>query len=265
MTIHPILTLGTFLFATVISVAADLPDGPGKTETSRICSRCHTLEQATSLRQGQVAWTATISKMMNLGAQGNAEDFDRILSYLVKFYAPIGANTPSLTEKQPANTESEGGAIPTAALNKKEASLPADGHVVAAAKEWRTYGHDAGGMRFSPLDQITPENVNGLKIAWVYHMRPPDFKGPALPSAMLPPAGPVGDEPSQAAGGGGGGAARSAFAGTRVSVPAKTRPLSFTDSCTSPLLTRASWPSIRSTVRKYGRIPCPPGLFTPRT
>ncbi len=100
MTKHSILTLGTFLFASVIAVAADLPDGPGKTETSRICSRCHPIEQAISLRQGQVAWTATISKMMNLGAQGSAEDFDRILAYLVKFYAPTGANANTLPSRK---------------------------------------------------------------------------------------------------------------------------------------------------------------------
>ena len=27
------------------------------------------------------------------------------------------------------------------------------------SKEWPTYGHDPGGMRFSPLTQITPANV----------------------------------------------------------------------------------------------------------
>ena len=41
-----------------------------------------------------------------------------------------------------------------------------------ASKEWPTYGHDPGGMRFSPLTQITPANVGQLKVAWVYHMRP---------------------------------------------------------------------------------------------
>jgi quinoprotein glucose dehydrogenase len=42
----------------------------------------------------------------------------------------------------------------------------------ADPKEWPTYGHDAGGMRFSPLKQITPANVAQLKVAWVYHMKP---------------------------------------------------------------------------------------------
>lgn len=40
------------------------------------------------------------------------------------------------------------------------------------ANEWPTYGHDAGGQRFSPLTQLTPSNVDRLQVAWVYHMRP---------------------------------------------------------------------------------------------
>jgi quinoprotein glucose dehydrogenase len=39
--------------------------------------------------------------------------------------------------------------------------------------EWPTYGHDSGGMRFSPLTQINASNVGQLQEAWVYHMRPP--------------------------------------------------------------------------------------------
>jgi quinoprotein glucose dehydrogenase len=45
------------------------------------------------------------------------------------------------------------------------------------AKEWPTYGHDAGGMRFSPLTQITPANVANLQPAWTYHMKPQGAAG----------------------------------------------------------------------------------------
>jgi quinoprotein glucose dehydrogenase len=37
-----------------------------------------------------------------------------------------------------------------------------------AAIEWRTYGQDKGGQRFSRLTQITPANVARLQIAWSY-------------------------------------------------------------------------------------------------
>src|SRR5262245_24344287 len=33
---------------------------------------------------------------------------------------------------------------------------------------WPSYGNDPGGQRFSPLKQITRDNVAQLKIAWTY-------------------------------------------------------------------------------------------------
>jgi glucose dehydrogenase len=39
----------------------------------------------------------------------------------------------------------------------------------ARADEWGSYGRDPGGTRFSPLTQITPANVAGLKPAWTFH------------------------------------------------------------------------------------------------
>lgn len=44
----------------------------------------------------------------------------------------------------------------------------------AADTDWPHYGGDAGGQRFSAADQITPQNVRGLKVAWTYstgHMK----------------------------------------------------------------------------------------------
>lgn len=38
-----------------------------------------------------------------------------------------------------------------------------------AASEWRTYGHDPGGARFSPLKLIDRSNVERLARAWTYH------------------------------------------------------------------------------------------------
>jgi len=42
----------------------------------------------------------------------------------------------------------------------------------AAADQWPAYGHDASNMRYSPLRQITPGNVDQLTPAWTFHMRP---------------------------------------------------------------------------------------------
>ncbi|HEY6925683.1 MAG TPA: PQQ-binding-like beta-propeller repeat protein [Steroidobacteraceae bacterium] len=47
--------------------------------------------------------------------------------------------------------------------------------------EWPTYQHDSNGTRYSPVAEITPANVSSLRIAWIYHMRPPNFPDMAVP------------------------------------------------------------------------------------
>jgi quinoprotein glucose dehydrogenase len=48
---------------------------------------------------------------------------------------------------------------------------------VVSAQEWRFYGGDAGGTRFSTLQQINRTNVGRLKRAWTYHMGEVDRGG----------------------------------------------------------------------------------------
>jgi len=181
-------------FSLLVVRAAVLPDGPGKAETVKLCGKCHSLDQAVSLRQGQHEWTETITKMVNLGAQGSEDDLNAILPYLVKFYGPANGAGAVAAAGASAPTDVaarvEGNTAGPAVLAK----LPT-GPMVDQAKEWPTYGHDSGGMRFSPLKQITPENVSKLKVAWVYHMRPAGFTGGNAPPARRAPNAPVGDEP----------------------------------------------------------------------
>jgi len=49
--------------------------------------------------------------------------------------------------------------------------------------DWPSYGRDPGGTRYSPLTQITPENVARLKVSWTYHMRP---LGAAAATPVMP-------------------------------------------------------------------------------
>lgn len=188
------------LFAFRLVTAAVLPNGPGKAETVRLCGKCHSLDQTVSLRQDRAAWTETISKMVNLGTQGSEEELNRVLLYLARFYGP--ANGASATPAAPALTDASAGAatgaIATPRLPReaegKEASLPTGGIAVDPTHEWPTYGHDSGGMRYSPLKQVTPKNVGELKVAWVYHMKPAGFMGGGAMEGRGP-GGAVGDEP----------------------------------------------------------------------
>lgn len=45
--------------------------------------------------------------------------------------------------------------------------------------EWHAYGRTSAGQRYSPLAQITPGNVEQLKVAWTYHTG--DVRGPNDP------------------------------------------------------------------------------------
>ncbi len=47
----------------------------------------------------------------------------------------------------------------------------------AAPGDWPAYGRDPGGARFSPLTQITRENVAQLQVAWTYHTGMPELAG----------------------------------------------------------------------------------------
>ncbi len=48
---------------------------------------------------------------------------------------------------------------------------------VSADTEWRSYGHDPGGMRFSPLKEINNTNVQQLQRAWTYEIAPTPNSG----------------------------------------------------------------------------------------
>jgi quinoprotein glucose dehydrogenase len=68
------------------------------------------------------------------------------------------------------------------------ACLPlAVGHAQPSATDWPAYGHDASGGRFSPLTQITPDNVSKLEVAWTYHMNPTPQSNSARPNSTTTP------------------------------------------------------------------------------
>jgi quinoprotein glucose dehydrogenase len=164
-----------FLCAASFAHAATLPDGPGKAETIRVCGKCHLVDQAVSLRQGQQGWKETISKMVDLGAEGSNAEFAAIFNYLVRNFSGGNSNpsSPGLTPGTtlPRLTQSPDKArVPDGARNSGpplrrdrpdnfESFKP--GPPIPAAKEWPTYGHDPGGQRFSPLSQVTPETSGG--------------------------------------------------------------------------------------------------------
>src|SRR4051812_7697761 len=92
----------SFLFL-ASAAKADLPPGPGHDETVKVCGKCHSPEQAASLRQTRTGWEETISKMVNMGSEGTDQEYESILNYLTKTFGPeppkpIEVNKPSAIE-----------------------------------------------------------------------------------------------------------------------------------------------------------------------
>jgi competence protein ComEA len=78
--------VGLCLLGGAIGAWAQMPPGPGREETQRVCSGCHELERSISLRQNRDGWKATINKMVGLGAQGTEQEFSAALDYLSQNY-----------------------------------------------------------------------------------------------------------------------------------------------------------------------------------
>jgi competence protein ComEA len=87
--------------------SAQLPDGPGKEETQKICSQCHEIERSVSLRQDRDGWKATMNKMVSLGAVGTDEEFQLAFEYLARNYP--GAEVPKVNVNRATAIELESG------------------------------------------------------------------------------------------------------------------------------------------------------------
>src|SRR5580658_1722129 len=79
-------TLLVFSFLTG-SAWAQLPDGPGKAETEKICSQCHELARSISLRQDHAGWEATVNQMISLGAKATDKETESVIDYLAAHFA----------------------------------------------------------------------------------------------------------------------------------------------------------------------------------
>jgi competence protein ComEA len=82
---------------------AQLPEGPGREETERLCHSCHDLARSVSRRQDRDGWQATLNKMVAFGTKGTDREFALILDYLAKHFPaeelpPVNVNKAAAIE-----------------------------------------------------------------------------------------------------------------------------------------------------------------------
>jgi competence protein ComEA len=122
---------------------ADLPPGPGRDELMKVCGNCHSAEQAASLRQSRTGWEETVSKMINMGAQGTDDEYESLIQYLTKNFGPETPKPVNVNKATPVEIES------TLGLTRAEA---------AAVVQYRTEKGD-----FKSIEDL--RNVPGLDFA----------------------------------------------------------------------------------------------------
>jgi len=96
----------------------EFPDGPGKDELIRVCSKCHSPDNVIAAGQSRAGWQDTLEDMAGRGAEGSDDDFNAILNYLAKNYpaptAPrlnVNAATAAQLVAQLMLTQAEADAI----------------------------------------------------------------------------------------------------------------------------------------------------------
>ncbi|MCX6593206.1 MAG: helix-hairpin-helix domain-containing protein [Acidobacteria bacterium] len=68
------------------AVAQQLPDGPGRAETEKLCKQCHEVARSISPRLDRDGWGQTMTKMTAFGMKSTADEYALVLDYLVKNY-----------------------------------------------------------------------------------------------------------------------------------------------------------------------------------
>jgi competence protein ComEA len=71
--------------------AQDLPDGPGKDVTVRICGACHEAGVVTKYHNSKDDWQPVVDDMRARGADGSDADFKMIVDYLAHYFGPTVA------------------------------------------------------------------------------------------------------------------------------------------------------------------------------
>jgi competence protein ComEA len=90
--------------AQMVGVAqTQLPDGPGKAETMKVCGTCHPPDRAASVRLTRAGWQDTIGKMVGLGAKGTDPELEAVLTYLSTNFKgegrkPLNLNTATAVD-----------------------------------------------------------------------------------------------------------------------------------------------------------------------
>ncbi len=71
-----------------VATSGTLAPGAGVEAVQHTCTVCHPPAMITSKRRTRQQWSDVVDQMINKGAQVSDEDYDVIVAYLARTYAP---------------------------------------------------------------------------------------------------------------------------------------------------------------------------------
>jgi DNA uptake protein ComE-like DNA-binding protein len=86
--------------------AGQLPDGPGKAETVRLCGACHEAERASALRLTREGWQDEVARMIDLGMKGSDDEIGKVVAYLAEHFKGEAPRPLNLNRATPVELES---------------------------------------------------------------------------------------------------------------------------------------------------------------
>jgi competence protein ComEA len=78
--------LSLLSLAIVCAQEPQLPEGPGRDETMKLCKQCHEVARSISLRQDRDGWHTTMNKMVAFGMKSTEQEYATVLDYLSKHF-----------------------------------------------------------------------------------------------------------------------------------------------------------------------------------
>ncbi|MPZ18310.1 MAG: PQQ-binding-like beta-propeller repeat protein [Luteitalea sp.] len=154
-----------------------LPAGAGRDLVQRMCGTgCHAIEMVTNHRYSAPQWAEIVDSMVVRGAVGTPEEIEIVTKYLATHLGGTEAvpPAPGAGRSETSASVPDSGTVPSSgATGPGRAVEVAASHGRIADAGWPVYGHDPGGQRYSPLTQITPENVAKLRRVWTLTSTPP--------------------------------------------------------------------------------------------
>jgi cytochrome c5 len=81
-----VLCLSSAPLAAAAPDGPQLPDGPGKATTQKICSGCHAAEIVMGRHETRDGWEQIVGKMVSNGANGTDDEFNEVIDYLATHF-----------------------------------------------------------------------------------------------------------------------------------------------------------------------------------